>query len=57
MRKYYHFSDTKAIFTNLIKKNSLVSEMTFVDFKLKNYRIMNKYVSQLRNINIRKIKD
>jgi len=48
MRQYYPFSDTTRLFTDLITKNSLVSDITFMDFKLKNFRIMNTYSSQLK---------
>jgi hypothetical protein len=35
----------------LISKNSLVGGITFMDFKLKNFIIMNNYAHQLRRIN------
>ena len=38
------------MFTDLIKRNALVADITFMDFKLKNFVIMNNYTYQLRRM-------
>ena len=50
MKKYYDFSHIKHVFTELIRKNALANDITFMDFKLKNYKIMNNYVHQYKRI-------
>jgi hypothetical protein len=50
MKRYHSFEDIRATFTGVIKRNSLVGGITFMDFKLKNFIIMNNYAHQLRRI-------
>lgn len=54
MNKYYTFQETASLFTHLVSRNCLHRDITFVDFKLKNYRIMNSYSQQIRNIHSEK---
>ena len=56
MKKYYTFKDITFVFTDLVKKKSLVEDITFVDFKLKNYKIMNNYCKLMKNIHLVKDK-
>ena len=50
MKGYVTFDEIRATFTPLIKRNSLKEGITFMDFKLKNFIIMNNYAHQLRRI-------
>lgn len=50
MKRYHTFEDIRASFTLLIKRSSLTGGITFMDFKLKNFIIMNNYANQLRRI-------
>lgn len=53
MNGYVNFEEIRASFTPLIKRNSLKEGITFMDFKLKNFIIMNNYAHQLRRITVK----
>ena len=43
-------NNTQRIFTDLITKSALVNDITFIDFKAKNLKIMSKYGFQHRKL-------
>lgn len=50
LRKYYRLQDVRLIFTTLINRSALVDNITFLDFKLRHFKIMNNYHYQQKVI-------
>ena len=50
LRKCYRLAEIPYIYTDLITRSALIDDITFLDFKVKNFKIMNNYDYQRKQL-------